>query len=376
MRWLGALLHGLLLTAALVGAYFTWQSDDAAPARDAGNKQPIWEAGGDKSASAVEYRQGEKTTRVWLEGQGEQARPWVEVTEPAKKPKPLEPPKDKAKGKDKENHATKAKDSVKTEAVAPEAEAPLPPTATRFPGNAKTRDLLARLAAPMAERALGQAEPERLDQLGLAPPEASLEVTVAGKTRILEVGKVAYGTQGRYLRLPETGELFVAAADLVGDLKWAASRLKETDLLGPAAKDADHVVISSEGRTKQLVRLAADEDAPDKKNKKNKNKTTGWADAVRPDAEDEEATNWMQKLARLRARKHLAPGEQPAGAAVLTVRFLAGKAPADQQVLLRGGEEDKPKFLVQSAYLGGHAEVSSQLAEDLLQELGALFVSR
>jgi len=374
MRWLGAWLHGLLLVIALVGAYFTWDTGDGKKHDSKSeDRVPVWQAAGE-SASAVSYRHGEKSTRLWIEGQGKAARPWVEVTEPARKPR-------KPKGKEKADEVT-PKPKPKADEVAPKPEAdevapkpeaeaePLPPRVTRFPGNTKARELLERLARPQAERALGQADPERLGSLGLAPVEATLEVTVGGEARTIEVGKVAYGTQGRYLRLAGTGEVFVAAADLVGDLKWAASRLKETDPFGPQAKEADRTEITlGEGMTKRLVRLAEEGGAK-------KKKSTRWADASRPDVEDEEATNWMRKLKRLRARKHLG-GEAEAGAkVVLSVSFHAGSEPAGRAVLSRIGDDDKARFVIESPHLGGRAEVSSRLAGELLEDVSGLFLSR
>ncbi|NOZ88168.1 MAG: DUF4340 domain-containing protein [Deltaproteobacteria bacterium] len=394
MRWLGSYIHGALLILALGATYYSWKyagQNEVGPEDTA--RVAVWKES--SPVTEISYKEGNRNVVV-SKAKKQDGLPDIFVTKTVPEPK-------NAKAANVNNQQQKVKPGEKTpsrntkatgkqENIEKKSEKKI---SSHFKGNKKALELLAGFSSLKAKRALGKPESEQLISLGLDPPTGNMEVRFKSKTRKIRVGKPTYGTAGRYIMLEDTGEVFVADSDIVSSLKWAATRLKETDPFGPKLKDAESLQIAVGSKSKTLVRMKSVDQREKQKKKKGEkeeiSRSNNWAFKESPGEESEEATNWVAKLFRLRARKYQgAMTDMPAnGQDVLDINFNNGKTTGTRLHLYKikpdindESKNNKPttgeskinniKYFLSSPRLESLVQVSSNLAREIVRDAEAL----
>ncbi|MFH1467770.1 MAG: DUF4340 domain-containing protein [Pseudomonadota bacterium] len=302
---------------------------------------------------------------------------WVNLEERKEKPKPK--PAGAAEAEDAaedEIPAALADDAEEPSEVEQAAEAEEPAeepaeveiTTSAFKGGDAVDKLLDALAPLKAHRDLGPEAQDALADLGLAEPEAWVEITRKGKVRRLELGGEAYGTRDTYLRDTETGGYYLVDADVFRPLRYAKSRLPDRRLSALEQGDIARVVLESPaGRAELLHKNRQDEDA------------AYWASSQDPEQPVELYANWLDKALRLKGLSYVQEEEKPAGLAPAFALTLAPEvgAPTTIQVFSApaAGEGQEPEWYASSEFTRGlmklHKMLASEAAEDVPDVLDA-----
>ena len=357
MRSRGPEVHGLLLLAALGGAWLSWTADKDEPVSQ--GEVVIWDLGGKGAVTAVRWEaEGRKVSLdrkkdakgafVW--GSTERERKVKPASAPTSQPtskpaanpdarKPAEPPAKAADAGEGEGEGEPAKIELDTKV---------------FRANDRAMDLLDTLAKPKAKRSLGPPTPEQLEELKLKTPEGTVTVVAGGKSKTLEVGMMAYGGGLRYVRDPEAGIAYVVEAKLVDDLKWADSRLVERALHTFKAEDVATFSVTTKGETKDFTR-----------------------------EKDDTAGTWLGKLFRLRADRYVKEGEKLHNLegddvqeiAVFKVSMKTSDGKAGDLALTRFGEGTDARWYAVTERTKGRVGVSRYQADEVAKDLDGLFPS-
>jgi hypothetical protein len=254
--------------------------------------------------------------------------------------------------------------SVEKEAPAPahaaDAGAP-PPSAPRTtvgfvsvgPG-----DKLAEAFAPLrALRALGKVGEDRAAEFGLAEPEATVTVRLAGAEHKLLLGATTPGGGDRYVRDATSNEVYVLKGEPLRNLESADSLLLERDLHEWKDSDVVKARIEAGGKSRELVR-----GGPEGKR--------FWADAQSPDTNDETLGNWMSKLERLRPTEFSLT--DPEGKEPLLRVDYTGKKPIGWVEVVKVKGVDKPSFYLRTERTRLYGKVVGTLAEQVEQDLAGI----
>jgi hypothetical protein len=243
---------------------------------------------------------------------------------------------------------------------AADAGAPPPPGPRTTVGfvSVGSGDKLAEALAPLkALRALGKIGPDRAGEFGLADPEATVTVTIGSADHKLVLGSTTPGGSDRYVRDEATGEVYAVKGEPLRNLESAESLLLERDLHEWKDTEVQRARIKAGGKARELVRSG-----PEGKR--------FWADAQRPDTNDETLGNWMSKLDRLRPSEFvLTP---PEGKETLFEIEYTGRKPLGTIEVVKVKGSDKPAFYLRTEHTRVYGKVVSTLAEQLEQDLGVI----
>jgi hypothetical protein len=206
-------------------------------------------------------------------------------------------------------------------------------------------------------RALGAIGNDRAADFGLADPEATVTIKLAGTAHRLLVGAPTPGGSDRYVREAASGNVYVLRGEPFRTLESADSLLLERELHQWKEAEVTGARLSAGGKTRALVR-----GGPEGKR--------FWADAASPDNNDETLGNWMSKLDRLRPTSFVL-GEPEGAAPVLTVEYSAQKPLGVLEIAkTRGGE--KPEYLVRTEHTRLYGKLAGPAVEQVEQDLGTI----
>jgi len=208
-----------------------------------------------------------------------------------------------------------------------------------------------------ALRDLGKIGDDRAAEFGLADPEATVTVKVAGVEHKLFIGIATPGGGDRYARDAASGEVYVLKGEPVRNLESADSLLLEHDLHDWKDPVVSRARITAGGKARDLVR-----GGPESKR--------FWADSQSPETNDETLGNWMSKLDRLRPTEYAEKDPEPREA-LLKVEYT-GKGPLGYVELIKVTGADKPAFYLRTEHTRLFGKVTPALAEQLEQDLGAV----
>lgn len=344
----GAILHGLALAAALGFAYWDW-THETAPGRTG---VAVWQID-PASIRGVDLATGRTKVHGELRAgeDGDDRYAWFRIERT-----PLAAPgSDTAPG---------------DEPSAPRVEV------SEFRGAERAVDGITELGRLEAERALGTLDAETLAGLGLDHPEGELTILTSNGTPRLEIGVKAVGDRLRYVRVPESGEVFVVPDHVVSDLELADSRLVSRDLHAFSEQDVTRAEVTVGDATRAFQRV---EDGT----------RVYWADAERPDDEDEQVTTWMSRLERLKVERYLLEGEDPfekAGVAAeapaisvepallvrVEYRTKDGKS-AFLSITRHGPEGDGALYTARTEFTKAEVVINRFLTQEAMQDLDGLF---
>ncbi|MEP7120608.1 MAG: DUF4340 domain-containing protein [Byssovorax sp.] len=234
-----------------------------------------------------------------------------------------------------------------------------PPTTTTLVSVGGADKLATALAPLKALRSLGRIGDDRAAEFGLAEPDGTVMFRVAGTEHKLILGGTTPGGGDRYVKDPASGEVYVLKGEPLRSLESAESSLMERELHEWKEGDVTAAEIVAGGKTRALVRGGAEA-------------KKFWADAAKPDENDETLGNWMSKLDRLRPTEFVAA--PPEGReAVVRIDYKGGTRPLGfiEVVKTKAAEAGKFEYFLLTERTRLHAKVSAALGEQLEQDLGS-----
>ncbi|HEX2732403.1 MAG TPA: DUF4340 domain-containing protein [Polyangiaceae bacterium] len=243
-------------------------------------------------------------------------------------------------------------------------DAPKPHELKRFVAVKDAGKLAERLADLKALRILGKVDPAKFADFGFDTPEPPhVKVLLAGSTRELIFGGKTPGGQDIYARSADGEQAYVLDGQIARDLESADTHLLERSLHEWEDDEAVRVKITLGDASRELGR--------------NAEKKQTWADPKTPDAKDETAVNWMDKLERLRVTEYEEPS-QPAPTVLFTVEYFSdkGKSLGRLEVASRQAgtpEPDaKPEYFGRTEYTRWWGKLVQSTAEQLAQDASGL----
>lgn len=256
---------------------------------------------------------------------------------------------------------------------APEgAEPPPEPEPEEFKVGKAGDAVLEGLAPFVAKRRLEGADDTDLADLGLAEPEATLEITREGKDpKVYELGGNVFGGANVYVRDPDDGAIYLVEAKLIRPLQSGSRTLPDRDLTGIDERKAERVTLQVGER-----KVSFEQHNPDDVEAKY------WSVAGEED-QSPEATAWLDKVLRLRSSRYVPADAMPSDLApAFGFRVEGQDGSAVTVEVLRGlnydgVEEEQEQFFARSEHTRGLvrlpraavAEVSADL-ESALQAGG------
>ncbi|MFO0760072.1 MAG: DUF4340 domain-containing protein [Byssovorax sp.] len=216
--------------------------------------------------------------------------------------------------------------------------------------------LVSELAPFKAMRALGKIPDADAAQFGLAQPEATVTVKVAGADKRLLLGLITPGGGDRYVKDAGTGEVFVVKGEPFRFLEAPESWLFERDLHDWKEPDVKSAKVIAGQQSRKLSH-----GGPSGKQ--------FWADAKTPDVNDDGLNNWMSKLFQLRALEF---SDNPPGKRELVLRVeFAGDGPLGFLELWRlpPAPDGTPEYVVKTERTRLFGRLSGNFTAQIEQDL-------
>ncbi|HET6611598.1 MAG TPA: DUF4340 domain-containing protein [Kofleriaceae bacterium] len=336
----GPIIHGALLVVALGFAYRGLTKDET-PDHDLGHVA-VWTMP-EGSVTAIAYDDDDKSVKIEVKHEGDESYLWgtesrirkvrkAKPAEPADKDAAGDADKDKAtaaaKDKDKSNDKTAAKDKDKAaakdadkdKATAATKKEPAEPemttetVVTEFPVGDHGDELVKNFTALKALRDLGPLSDEAKKTYELA--DTKRQVTVffkGGKQKTLSIGGNVYGSGDRYVLDPETGHGYAMAGDVLRPLSSGQAMLRLNELHAYDAKDVKSAVVTTDAGKQKMVRTDPDGEG---------GKAPGWADAKTPKELSQTLGNFVDRIAKLRAREFSPDQDMAKVTEIATVTYL------------------------------------------------------
>jgi len=245
------------------------------------------------------------------------------------------------------------------EKPAPPSDASAQPSRSAFVSIGTGEKFFRNLAPLKALRDAGQVPSERLAELGLETPEATLKLKLASGERTFDIGGATPGGTDRYLRDSSSSRVYVVAGEIVRDLEWAESRLLERELHAWKESEIQKAKLVASGKTREVLR-------------RTKEGKTFWADAASPDTTDETIGNFMQRLDRLRPSEY--QESLPESRETLVRVELDGKSgPLGWVELTKVPREgDKADYFIRSELTRLYGKVVASLAQQVEQDIASV----
>ncbi|MBX7082617.1 MAG: DUF4340 domain-containing protein [Nannocystaceae bacterium] len=327
-------IYALLLLLALGGAYRVWTSPEEA---DTGESVTVLAGAADdlekvhyhseKLDLVIELRKDELGRYGWVRAETLGTEPAVEEPE-----NPHAPPKDEA-------------------------------GVAEFKAGKNAATTLEGLMPFRAKRALEGMTDDKLAELGLAEPEATLEIQRAGREpATFEIGGNVYGGANVYVRDTASGKVYVVDAKIIRPLQSGKQSLPDREVVGVETKLITRFAVKGGEASAEFEQHNPD-DA----------ENVYWSTAGGSD-KNETAAAWIDKALRLRSSGYVqqtdAPGKlEPAYA--FTVRTTDRKEITVE--VSRGYDENGDElWYAQSEHTRGLVKLQKALAAEAFADLAGV----
>jgi hypothetical protein len=238
---------------------------------------------------------------------------------------------------------------------------PPPPTEPEEFKVGKAGDtMLAGLAPFVAKRRLEGVSDADLAELGLAEPEATLEIVREGKEpKLFELGGNVFGGANVYVRDPDDGAIYLVEAKLIRPLQSGARTLADRDLTGVDERKAERVTLRVGDR-----QATFEQHNPDDVEAKY------WSVAGE-DEQSPEASAWVDKVLRLRSSRYVPASETPTDLAhAFDYRVEAdGDTTVTVEVLRNFDDEGQEQFFARSEHTRGLVRLPRAAAAEASADL-------
>jgi len=332
-------IYGLVLAVLLA---LSWRQWSAEPEVDRGGKVELL-AGKSSTITKVSWA-GPKNEATLLRRSDEHGEYfWVDYTRWAKKPVP--------------KSESKAEDGEPIELAEPELVA----KESVFKADSDKADTLLKDFSPMlALRRLDVEDAAKMEEIGLADPEATLQITRGDQTQTLDVGGEAYGSRNIYVRRQEDGQVYLVERDLLQNIKYARSRLADHSLLGIPRKNVVRAVISAGEDTLETTQRNPDDE-----------KKSVWVLRSDPESAPEQLTTWMGSAFKLKSMRHADPDALPEDLqARLTLQLFDSKGKSETLELLQVGQSGD--WYGRSEHTRGLVKVVRSAAKSLADDVASV----
>jgi hypothetical protein len=178
-------------------------------------------------------------------------------------------------------------------------------------GNESASRLVERFTPFRAVRALGTLDAAKLKELGLDTSKKRLEVLARGQKRRFVIVPAPPGGSDPYIRDEADGRVYIVTRYILSDLQAAPTNLVERRLHAFRLEEIDHVVLQAAGKRRDYA-ASRFEDMPGIR----------LAPVETPDAPDQTAKNWHDRIWNLFPGEVMGQGEVPdGGQPVLSVKL-------------------------------------------------------
>lgn len=227
-------------------------------------------------------------------------------------------------------------------------------------GNSAFEKARAELAELEALRSLGRPSGEARERTGLEAPQGHLEVSAAGKTVALELGKKTPGGRDWYAQRAGDDEVLLLSGTLVTDLLAARGRFMQRQVVTAAADTIAKARIEAGGVTLEVIhgnRLSP--------------RDAFWARSDTPEVADAALGNYLEKARQLPVQSYPPKAELPVDPTpVLTLSWLGGSDELlEQMALFRAERDGTLRYYAESPATGRLAELPRSTAEQLERDL-------
>jgi hypothetical protein len=212
----------------------------------------------------------------------------------------------------------------------------------------------------VAKRSLDGLTDDKLAELGLAEPDATLEIQRTGREpKVYEVGGNVYGGANVYVRDPETGKVYVVDSKVIRPLQGAKQSLPDRDLVGVETRMVTHLAVKGGEATAEF-----DQHNPDDA------EAVFWSTAGESTA-NATAAGWIDKALRMRSSNYVQQGDDPGN--LETVYAFAVRTTDRKTIevtVMRGYDENGDDvWYANSTYTRGLVKLQRALAAEVATEL-------
>ena len=232
-----------------------------------------------------------------------------------------------------------------------------------FKASDKVDQLYKDLSPMLALRRPEVSDPDKLEELGLISPKATLEIVRGGQTQALDIGGESYGSRHIYVQRRSDGAVYLVERELLASLKSARSRLADRRLIGMARKDLVRALITADGESLDATQQHADD----------KNRAV-WVLSSDPESAPEQLTTWMTQALKLIGMRYADPGDPPADLqSRLTVQLIDAKGASETLELLQVGKSGD--WYARSEHTRGLVKVTRSSAKGLADDVQSVIAS-
>ncbi|HEX8699529.1 MAG TPA: hypothetical protein VF815_11875 [Myxococcaceae bacterium] len=218
-------------------------------------------------------------------------------------------------------------------AAATPAVVPPPPAPPReLRGNEAAKTLLGRFAPLRANRALGEMDAKKLEELGLTNSPRKLTLTVEGKEQTFTLASSTGNAWGPPYLLRGDGRVFLLGPTILPDLEGALNRLVDRRLHAFELGDFDSFTVTQGKNSRTFLVSGKPQQGP-----------ITIAPQNAPDKPDEFVRNWHDRVWRLVVMDMLGRGAEPPGGApeeLFRVEYKRGDKVVGQATVARGTRGD------------------------------------
>lgn len=335
------IIYGLALLASLFGAYRVW----TAPGETDTGENVVVLAGTADELERVHYKSTKLDLSVEMRKDDLGRYGWVRAEplgeeEPAPEPDPANP------------------------------HAPPPPkddgTVQEFKAGKSGTSALDGLMPFKAKRALEGVTDEKLAELGLAEPEATLEIVRAGREpAVYEIGGNVYGGANVYVRDPASGKVYVVDAKVIRPLQSGKQSLPDRELVGVETKLINTITVQG-----------GDASATFEQHNPDDQEAVFWSTAGSSE-KNETAAGWIDKALRMRSSGYVQSTDDP-GQLEPVLAFTVGTT--DRKTIkvevLRGYDDDGEElWYAKSEHTRGLVKLQKALAGEVTADLASVLDS-
>jgi hypothetical protein len=298
------LIYGLVLAVLLGFSWCEWTSETEV---DRGDKVELL-AGSAEDIVSIEWKGDKSESKLTRMSDAHGDYIWVDSTRWTKKPvvKPA------------------AEDGEPVEVAEPERLA----KHSVFKASAKADTLMDSFSPFLALRRLEVSSPEKLEEIGLQNPEATLEVVRGGTTQTLDIGGEAYGSRHIYVRRRSDGHVYLVEREQLQGLRYARSRLADHSLIGIKRSDLVQAVITLGDASLQTTQKNGDDAAQ-----------AVWVLTEDEESAPEQLTTWMGQAIKLKGMRYSDPTDPPADLqSRLSIELTGPKGRTETLELLQVGQ--------------------------------------
>jgi len=338
----GVMVYGLALLASLFGAYRVWTAPGGEA--EAGESVVVLQGAADE-LERVHYKSSKLDLSIEMRKDELGRYGWVraEPTEvAAEEPEP-----------DPEN-----------------PHAPPPPkddgTLQEFKAGKSGTAALEGLMPFKAKRVLEGVGEDKLEELGLAPADATLEIVRTGREpAVFEIGGNVYGGANVYVRDPASGKVYVVDAKVIRPLQSGKQSLPDRELVGVETKLIASLTVQGGDATATFEQHNPDDP-----------EAVFWSTAG-DSTKNETAAGWIDKALRMRSSGYVQAGEEPGQLEpVLVFAVTTTDRKTIRVEVMRGYDENGEElWFAKSEHTRGLVKLQKALAGEVSADLGSVLDS-